>query len=165
MAEVLGIWLMFVLTVLFLCVVKPNAGRMFLGLLYLAVAIGVNIALSFLSPQAFVELGKNALIPFYREPFHGIVALNPPLFGLLAATFQIAVGLLILYKKSYVIIGMVAGIIFNLAVIPLGVEETPNWILALAQLSLLRKEFDTSFLEILRGDLRKSRSSHGMLPA
>jgi len=121
----------------------------------LAMAIGVNIVLSLLNPQAFVELGKNALIPFYRELFHDVVALNPPLFGLLAAAFEIAVGLLILNRKNYVKIGLVAGIIFNIAIIPLGVEEMPNWIWALAQVYLLRKEFDKTFVEILRAKLRR----------
>ena len=63
--------------------------------------------------------------------------------------------MLILNRKNYVKIGLVAGIIFNIAIIPLGVEEMPNWIWALAQVYLLRKEFDKTFVEILHAKLRR----------
>jgi hypothetical protein len=83
-----------------------------------------------------------------------LIALNPPLFILPAAACQIVVGLLILSKGRYVKMGLVGGIIFTLAITPLGIEELPNLVLALAQVFLLTKEFDTTFLEILRSKLR-----------
>jgi hypothetical protein len=152
MVDPVIVWLIFVVAVAALCMAKPNAGRIFLGLFYMA--IGFNIVLSLLNPEAFIELGKNALIPAYRELFLDVVGLDSPLFGLLAAACETAVGLLILNRKSYVKIGLVVGIIFTIAIpIPLGLEEMPNWILALAQAYLLRKEFDITFGEILRTKL------------
>ena len=149
------VWLIFVTLVLILCLAKPNAGRIFLGFFFLAMAIGVNIITVLVAPQSYVEMGKNALIPFYRWVFLNIIALNPPLFVLPIAVFQIAVALMILSKKIYVKIGLVGGIIFLLGITPLGIESLPNPVLALALALLLRKEFDMTFLEILRSKLRR----------
>ncbi len=148
------VWLIFVVAVAILCLAKPNAGRIFLGLFFLATAIGVNIVLALTNPQSYVDMGKNAFIPFYREFFLNIVALNPALFILLAAVYQIAIGLLILDKKNKVKIGLVGGIIFTVMIIPLGIEELPNPILALAQAYLFTKDFDKTFLEILHSKFR-----------
>lgn len=52
-----------------------------------------------------------------------------------------------LSKKNYVKIGLVGGIIFLLAITPLGIESLPNPVLALAL--LLRKEFNTAFPDII----------------
>ena len=149
------IWLAFVLLVLILCLVKPNAGRIFLGFFFLAMAIGVNIVTVLVAPQSYIEMGKNALIPFYRWVFLNIITLNPPLFVLPIAAFQIAIALMMLGKKNYVKIGLVGGIIFLLAITPLGIESLPNLVLALALALLLRKEFDMTFLEILRSKLHR----------
>jgi len=154
MINPLTVWAIFVLAVTTLCLAKPNAGRIFLGLFYVAMAIGVNIVLVLLHPQLYIELGRNALIPLYRALFLQVIALNPPLFILPVAACQIAIGLLILNKGRYVKVGLAGGIIFTLAITPLGIEELPNPVLALAQVFLLTKEFDTTFLEILRFKLR-----------
>ena len=148
------VWLIFVVAVAVLCFAKPNAGRIFLGLFFLAMAIGVNIVLALTNPQSYVDMGKNAFIPFYREFFLNIVVPNPALFILLAAVYQIAIGLLILDKKNKVKIGLVGGIIFTMMIIPLGLEELPNPILALTQAYLFTKDFDKTFLEILHSKLR-----------
>ena len=40
------------LLVLILCVLRPNAGRIFLGLFFLVMAIGVNVVLVFVAPTS-----------------------------------------------------------------------------------------------------------------
>ncbi|MCP4164875.1 MAG: hypothetical protein GY759_03145, partial [Chloroflexi bacterium] len=71
----------FVLAVIILCLAKPNAGRIFLGLFFLAMATGVNGSFTFTNPQAYVDYASQALIPFYQEIALTVVELNPALFG------------------------------------------------------------------------------------
>lgn len=50
-------WLMFCLAVLVVCLVRPGAGRIFTGLFFLVMAVGVNGVLVLISPVLFVALG------------------------------------------------------------------------------------------------------------
>ena len=53
----------FILAVIILYLIKPNAGRIFLGLFFLVMAIGVNGSFTFTNPQAYVEHASSGLIP------------------------------------------------------------------------------------------------------
>ena len=89
----------FSMLVLLLCLVRPGAGRIFLGIFFLVMAVGVNVVLVLVAPGQFVALGTDAaLIPLYRWFFENVVALVPPLFGLLAAAYEITIALMMLSK-------------------------------------------------------------------
>jgi hypothetical protein len=148
------IWLTFVLLVFLFCLIKPNAARIFIGFFFLAMAIGINIVTVFVAPQSYIEMGKNALIPFYRWVFLNIIALNPALFVLPIAAYQITIAMMMLNKEKYVKLGLIGGIIFLVAITPLGVESLPNLALAVALGWLLRKEYDITFLESIRAKFR-----------
>jgi len=136
-------------------VIRPNASRIFLGFFFLIMAICVNIVTVLVSPQSYIEMGKNALIPFYRWIFVNIITLNPALFVLPIAAFQITIALMMLNKKNYVKIGLVGGILFLVAIAPLGIESLPNILFAASLGLLLRKNFNTTFLENIRAKLSK----------
>lgn len=141
----------FSVLVLILCVVRPNAGRIFLGIFFLIMAIAVNIVLVFVAPGQFVALGVDgAILPLYQWVFEHIVAAAPPVFGLLAAAYEITVGLLILHKGKSVKWGLIGGIVFLLGITPLGIWTLANPILALAMAYLLTKRFDRSLPEMVR---------------
>ena len=116
----------------------------------MVMAIGINVVTVLVAPQSYIEMGKNALIPLYRWIFLNIVSLNPALFVLPVAAYQITIALMMLYKKKYVKMGLIGGIVFLVLVTPLGIESVPNVVLAAALGLLLRREFDTSFLESIR---------------
>ena len=119
--------------VLILCVLRPNAGRIFLGLFFLVMPIGVNVVLVFVAPDQFVALGTNdAIVPLYRWFFENVAALAPPLFGLLAAAYEVAIALLMLSKGRYAKWGLIGGIVFLIGITPLGVWTLANPLLALA---------------------------------
>ena len=121
------------LLVLILCVLRPNAGRIFLGLFLLVMPIGVNVVLVFVAPDQFVALGTNdAIVPRYRWFFENVAALAPPLFGLLAAAYEVAIALLMLSKGRYAKWGLIGGIVFLIGITPLGVWTLANPLLALA---------------------------------
>ena len=94
----------FVLAVIILCLVRPNAGRIFLGLFFLVMAIGVNGSFTFTNPQAYVEYASGALIPLYRDIALTVVELNPVLFGLLLMGFEIAMVVSIFFGVVYYVL-------------------------------------------------------------
>jgi hypothetical protein len=141
---------LFSLLVLLLCWVRPGAGRIFMGIFFLVMAIGVNVVLVLVAPNLFVALGTNdAIIPLYRWFFENVVALAPPLFGLLAAAYEITIALMMLSKDKYVQWGLIGGIVFLIGIPPLGVWTLANPILALTLAYLLTREYDKSLLEML----------------
>jgi len=85
----------FVVAVVILCLIKPNAGRIFLGLFFLSMALGVNGFFTFTNPQGYVDYADGALIPLYRDLALTIIELSPVGFGLLLMAFEITMGLLI----------------------------------------------------------------------
>lgn len=90
-------WLILCIAVSALCLIRPNAARIFVGVFFIIMAVAVNAVLSIIAPDQFVRLGADApLIPFYGWFFEQIVALAPQLVGILAAIGEIAIGLLVL---------------------------------------------------------------------
>jgi hypothetical protein len=141
---------LFSLLVLLLCLVRPGAGRIFIGIFFLVMAIGVNVVLVLVAPNLFVALGtEDAIIPLYRWFFENVVALAPPLFGLLAAAYEITIALMMLSKDKYVRWGLIGGIVFLIGITPLRVWTLANPILALTLAYLLTREYDKSLLEML----------------
>lgn len=153
---------LFILAVVILCLIKPNAGRIFLGLFFLVMAIGINGSFTFTNPQAYVEYASGALNPLYRDIALTFVKLNPVLFGLLLMAFEIAMGLLLLHKGVAVKIGLIGTMVFLIGIAPLSVVQIP-WVgLVIAEAYLLSKDFNTTFLEMLRDKLRRKVSDAHM---
>ena len=148
----------FVVAVVILCLIKPNAGRIFLGLFFLAMALGVNGIFAFADPQAYLDYAGGALIPLYRDLALTIVEVSPVGFGLLLMAFEITMGLLLLHKHRSVKFGLVGTMVFLVGVAPLSFIQFPWLGLLIGQAYLLTKGFETSFLETLQTRL-SSRSS------
>lgn len=148
----------FVLAVIILCLVRPNTGRIFLGLFFLVMAIGVNGSFTFTNPQAYVEYASGALIPLYRDIALTVVELNPVFFGLLLMGFEIAMGLLLLHKQKSVRIGLIGTIVFLIGIAPLSLVQIPWLGLIIGETYLLTKEFDTTFLKTIQSKLRPRQS-------
>ena len=146
----------FVAAVVILCLMKPNAGRIFLGLFFLAMALGVNGFFTFSNPQGYVDYAEGALIPLYRDLALTIVGLSPMGFGLLLMAFEITMGLLLLHKHRAVKYGLVGTMVFLVGIAPLSFIQFPWLGLLIGQGYLLTKEFDNSFLETLKAR-RRSR--------
>lgn len=155
MLERLIIWGVFVLMVLVFCRVKPNAARIFLGFFFIVMGIGFHIVLILVDPRAYDGYATVALLPLYRWIFREIVSLSPLLFALLAAAFEITVGLLLLNKRRYAKVGLVLGGLFLVAITPLSLETLPNVLLAVGLAYLATKEFDTSFAGAVRARLHR----------
>ncbi len=147
----------FVLIVIFLCIVKPNIGRIFLGIFYLIMAIGINMVNAITNPQSTVQMGEASLLDFYKTIFSEIVAKAPVFFILLIALFQIIMALLILNKHKNVKLGLIGTSIFLLLITPFGYIQIPWLGIAAIQLYLLRKDFDKTLIEIIGNAFRRDR--------
>jgi hypothetical protein len=96
--------------VLLLYVLRPYAGRIFVGVFFLVMVVGVNVVLVLVAPDQFVALGTAApVLPPYEWFFANFVALAPHLFGLLAAAYETAVALLMLSNGRYPKWGLLGG--------------------------------------------------------
>lgn len=145
---------------LILCLIRPNVGRVFVGLFFSVMAIGVNVVMVFVDPNSYIGLGADSFIPLYRWVFINLVALAPPLFVLPVAAFEIAIALLMLSKGKYVKWGIIGGIVFLIGITPLGVWTLANPVMALALALLLRKEYDRSIVEMLWSRRPNAAASH-----
>ena len=139
----------FILAVVILCLTKPNVGRIFIGIFFLVMAIGVNGLFTFSNPQAYVEYASNALIPLYRDIALVVVKLNPVGFGLLLLIYEIAMGLLMLHKEKSVKIGLIGTIMFLVVISPLSYLQIPWLGLIIGEGYLLTKVFNTTFIDII----------------
>lgn len=145
---------LFVLAVVILCLVKPNAGRIFLGFFFLVMALGVNGSFTFGNPQAYLDYANGALIPFYRQLAVSVVRISPVGFGLLLMIFEICMALLLLHKKQAVKIGLIGTMLFIVGISPLSWVQIPWLGLLVAQGFLYTKEFDRSVLERILAALK-----------
>jgi hypothetical protein len=110
----------FTLVLIVLCWKLPKGGRAVIGLGFAAAAIfnAVNVLAA---PQSYVQgFGPQALFPFYENFIYGPLAKNPALFILPIAAGQLAVGLLMFFRGLWFKLGLIGGIVFLLAITPLG---------------------------------------------
>lgn len=147
----------FVLIVIILCVLKPNIGRIFLGIFYLIMAIGINMVNAITDPHSTVQMGEASLLDFYKTIFSEVIAKAPVLYILLIALFQITMGLLILNKHRNVKLGLIGTTIFLILITPFGYIQIPWLGIAAVQLYLLRKDFDKTLIEIITNSIRRRK--------
>lgn len=152
----------FVLIVVILCLSKPNMGRIFLGVFYLVMAIGINMVNAFTNPQSTIQMGEASLLDFYRTFFTDVVSKAPVLFILLVALFELIMGLLILNKHNRVKLGLIGTSIFLLLITPFGYIQLPWLGIAFIQLYLLRKDFDKTVIEIIGKALHRKNHNYNL---
>ncbi len=152
------IWLVATAAFAALCVARPQAGRIAVGLFFLAMALGVNGAILLADPQIYVTFAGQAYIPLYRDVALRVVTPNPALFGLAVMVFELAVATLALQKGRAVTVGLVGMALFQVGIVPLGVEEAPCLLLAAALAYLTTRRFDASFAQLVRARTHVERS-------
>ena len=127
------VWTAFCLFALGLALWRPDAGRLALGIFFIGMAIGVNVVFVLAAPDAFVDLGTSApLLSPWGWVFEHVVAKAPAVFGLLVASYEVTIGLMMMKGRQWGSLGLIGGIIFLLVVAPLGPWAVPNLIMAAA---------------------------------
>lgn len=72
------------------------------------------------NPQAYLGYGQGA-VGLYQKFIYGIFSSNTSLIVSLIASGQIVVGIFLLMKKKLFLLGILGGIIFLIAISPLGI--------------------------------------------
>jgi hypothetical protein len=151
----------FYLAVMTLCVLRPNAGRIFIGAFFLIMAFGVHGYFIIANPQGYLNFADGFVVGFYRDAAVAVVEVSPVGFGILMLLFETIVGLLILSRGQYVKFGLIAGIVFLVGISPWGLVTMPNLILAGAMAFLLAKDFEHIALTTVwrgSGDLGREKT-------
>jgi hypothetical protein len=118
---------------------RPDLGRVVFGVFFIVMALGVNVVFVLADPDGFVKLGTNApLLAPYEWIFEHIVGRAPAMFGLLVAAFEITIGSLMISGGRRADWGLIGGIVFLVAITPLGPWTLPNLIMAAALGVVLR---------------------------
>jgi hypothetical protein len=145
----------FVLVVVILCIAKPNAGRIFLGIFYLVMAIGINLVNAVTNPLSTVQMGEASLLSLYRTFFSDIVSKAPVPFILAIALFELIMGVLILGKHRQVKTGLLGTSVFLIFITPFGYIQLPWLGIAAVQFYLIRKDFDKTLIDMISKALRR----------
>jgi hypothetical protein len=134
-----------------------NIVRIGIGFIFLAGA-AVNAYLGLTQPQIYRSFADTALIPLYRDLWQSLVVPNLGFWLALTVAFEVTTGLLILSKGVRVKVGLGLGILFCLILVPFWWQggALSNILLALVQARLLRFEYDTSLVDLVR----RRRSLH-----
>jgi len=110
----------FALALITVCWKLPKVGRAAIGLGFAAAAV-FNTITVLGNPQSYVQgFGPEALFPFYQDLIYGPLAANPAAFILPIAAGQLLVGVLMFSKGRWLKLGLAGGIVFLLAITPLG---------------------------------------------
>ena len=135
------VWAAFCLVALGLALWRPGAGRLALGIFFIIMAVGINVVFVLAAPDGFVDLGTSApLLPPYEWVFEHVVARAPAVFGLLVASYEVTIGLLMIKGGQWGSLGLLGGIVFLLVIAPLGPWTVPNLIMAAALGAILLRD-------------------------
>ncbi len=145
------------LFVIALSLLRPNAGRIFLGFFFVAMGIGVNVTFLLTQPSFVFDYGREAWLPLYRTLTESVIALSPTAFGILLILFEVAMGLSLLNKGVWVKVGLIGTMIFVLALVPIHIAQIAWAGSVLANVYLLTKSFDTGFVAMIRERVRRKK--------
>ncbi len=126
---------------IFICYKWSKVGKIMWGMIFLAAGI-FNVITSFRTPHAYVEVyGQTAVLPFYKNFIYGTFSDHTTLFVTLIASGQILVSILLFLKRMLFRLGTIGGMIFLIAISPLGIGSAfPSTILMAISLFILFKK-------------------------
>lgn len=114
--------------------------RVFLAILFLWAAY-INSRSAFISPEIYLDYARLTPVPFYREFILGYFSIHIIQMVLLVAIGEFFIFLGLLLNNGWVKAACIGGIIFGLAITPLGVGSAfpATLSMAIAFLILLKK--------------------------
>ncbi|MFO8235393.1 MAG: hypothetical protein R6U04_08330 [Bacteroidales bacterium] len=117
-----------------------NFMRFLWGIIFMIAGI-INLITVYNNPQIYISGFGPAAIDYYKEIIYGPFSENPGLYVTLIAAGQIIAGALMWSKHLWYNIGILGGIIFFIAIAPLGVGSAfpSSLIMAVGLFPLLLK--------------------------
>lgn len=124
-----------------------SIARYLLGSLYLFGAL-IHITLLTNSPAFYSGFENTALIQPYRTFFAETFPQQPAVYIIPIALFELAIGALILFGRGNAVkLGLLGGIVFNIAIAPLGWWGVLNILLVLLQGYMLNGSYRHSVVD------------------
>jgi hypothetical protein len=155
------VWGAFVVAVAAFCVWRPQPARVFVGLFFGVMGLGIHGWMIAADPQGYVDFAASAPWGLYRDVGTALTEPAPLAFGVFMLVFETVTAVLILSRGRAVKAGLVAAIVFLVGITPLGLEEVPNLVLAAGMGFLLTQDFPTDVVTMLRRRLRgQSTAAH-----
>jgi len=106
------------------------------GIIFILAGI-FNIYTGNSNPQAYVDYGQHA-VSLYQKLIYGLFSSYTSLIVSLIASGQIIVGIFLLMKRTLFVLGILGGIMFLVAISPLGIGSAfPSTLLMSISLVLL----------------------------
>ena len=152
------IWGAFTVAVAAFCVWRPQPARIFVGLFFGVMGLGVHGAFIATNPDMYVDFAADAPWGIYRDLGTSLTEPNPLAFGIFMLIFETVTAALILSRGRAVTWGLIGAIVFLVGITPLGLEEVPNLVLAAGMAFLLTQEYPTDVVTMLRRHRRHLRS-------
>ena len=124
------------LSLIFFCYNWPKIGKVAWGIIFILAGI-FNIYTGISNPQAYVDYGSQA-VDLYKKFIYGVLSSYTSLIVSLIALGQILVGIFLFMKRTLFLLGILGGIIFLVAISPLGIGSAfPSTLLMSISLVLL----------------------------
>ncbi|MDP2772310.1 MAG: hypothetical protein Q8O61_02040 [Nocardioides sp.] len=158
------IWGAFSIAVAVFCFGRPQAARIFVGVFFAVMGLGVHGGIIATDTQSYVDFADAAPWGPYRDLGLWLVEPNPMAFGIFMLVFEVVIAVLILSRGRYVTWGLLGATGFLLAITPLGLEEAPNVILAVGLANLVTKDFTSDAWTTLRRHRSRGAQSAPVAP-
>jgi hypothetical protein len=119
------VWIPYLIThiltllLIFTCYKWPNIGKAVWGLIFI-LAGAFNIFTVISSPEKYVSVYGQHAVPLYKKTIFGLFSTYTVLFVVTIAMGQILVGSCLLMKRTPFKLGVFGGVIFLVAISPLG---------------------------------------------
>jgi hypothetical protein len=125
---------------IFVCYKWPKIGRVVWGIIFILAGI-FNIFMVNKDPQAYLNYRDNA-VEFYKFLIDGVFHSFTILIVSLIGAGQILAGILLLRKGKFFLLGILGGILFLIAIAPLGIGSAfPSTLLMAISLIVLYKRY------------------------
>jgi hypothetical protein len=108
------------LSCLVLSIKKPIWSRVFLTILFLGAAY-VNYKTASTNPDVYLDYARFAVLPFYRQFINGFFSHHVRPFVILIASGEFCISIGLVLNKGFVKMACIGGILFGLAITPLGI--------------------------------------------
>lgn len=100
-------------------IIWPTVARVLLSTTFIA-ACAVNLFTAITQPSAYLQYGELTTNEFYRSIILGPFSRNVQLYVCIIAACQLLIGVFVAYKGKLMNIAMIGGILFLVAISPLG---------------------------------------------
>jgi len=143
------IWVPYIIThaitllLIFICYKWPKIGKVGWGIIFILAGL-FNMYTGISNPQAYVNYGSRAA-GLYQKFIYGVFSSYTSLIVCLIASGQILVGIFLFMKRTLFLWGIIGGIIFLVAISPLGMGSAfPSTLLMSISLVLLYMRYKKS---------------------